>query len=77
MKTIDLNIKTQEVFRDGISKIDMLKSQIHNIESILSRDIMLIAESQIEINDGDSVSLSMDGKRIEIKSKEEVLQSKK
>lgn len=70
MKTIDLNLKTQEVFRDGISKINMLKSQIQNIEASLSRDLMLIAESQIEIKEGDSVSLSDDGKKIEIKPKE-------
>lgn len=71
MNVIELNAKTQGLFKDGFSKISMLESQIQGIKNGLSRDMLIIAESQHEVAEDDTVSLSKDGKSIEILSKKE------
>lgn len=67
MKVIKLNSRTQQLFMVEIAKMQMLQGQVQQIQSQIQRDMMVIAESHHNIIDGEQISLSDDGKRIEIK----------
>jgi hypothetical protein len=67
MKSIELNRRTKQIFSEGIAKRNMLVSQLNQLDSQLQRDLMVIAESHYEIEENEEVSLSDDGKTIEIK----------